>query len=195
MMDFRVIIAGSRYFEGYEFLKDRCDRKLVEKLKTHNVIIVTNHDRGVAILGERYARERGLQIQVFLKNPEDGNKAINIRNEKMVKASDAMIFFTDETVNMSLFDMACKFGLKVTNIPLPREYVARPERENTSYDPVAAILAQRSLCEKKGQPLWVTTSRCGNCRRELFVPGGISIDKAGKEVITSCPFCHHSFVD
>lgn len=193
-MDFRVIIAGSWYFEGYSFLKDSCDRMLVEKLKTHNVIVMTNHDRGVALLGERYARERGLRTQVFLPVQADGKKAAHIRNVKMVSAADAMIFFTDKTVKPYLFDMACDRGMKAVNIPLPREYKAEPVR-NTAYDPVAAILAQRELCERMGQPLWVSSSRCGSCNRELFAPGGISIDKAGKAIITSCPFCHHSFVD
>lgn len=33
---------------------------------------------------------------------------------------------------------------------------------------------------------------CYNCHRNIYE--GISVEKAGQELVTDCPFCNHSFV-
>lgn len=192
---FRVIIAGSWQLRAYDFLKEKCNRILKDKLQTHQVIIVSNHDRGAACLGERYAKEMNLQTEIFITDISDGKRGIHIRNEKMVKASDALIFFVYENDKRYLFEMAIKHGLKNQLITIPESISEQEEYRDTKHDPVAAILAQRALCEKEGSPLWVTSSWCPFCKHTLFSRGGIDVQQAGKQVITSCPFCHHSFLD
>lgn len=92
---FKVIIAGSREFTDYEFLKSKCDYYLSNKIKTHEVIIVSGHARGADVLGERYAREKGLKLLTF---PADwdkyGNSAGYRRNCKMADIANACIGFT-----------------------------------------------------------------------------------------------------
>ncbi len=46
MSDFRVIIAGCRDFYNYVTLKERCEYYLQNKMKTHNVIIISGHAAG-----------------------------------------------------------------------------------------------------------------------------------------------------
>lgn len=86
---FRVIVAGSRDFKDYEFLKRKLDIILANKT---NVEIVSGKQRtrgkegdyGADYLGERYAAERGHAVAEF---PADwdglGRKAGHVRNEEM----------------------------------------------------------------------------------------------------------------
>lgn len=82
--DFYLLIAGSRTFNNYELLKERCDFFL-QNQKGH-IHIVSGGARGADTLAEQYARERGYQLHVF---PADwnkyGNRAGYIRNEEMHK--------------------------------------------------------------------------------------------------------------
>lgn len=82
--DFYLLIAGSRTFNNYELLKERCDFFL-QNQKGH-IHIVSGGARGADTLAEIYARERGYQLHVF---PADwnkyGNRAGYIRNEEMHK--------------------------------------------------------------------------------------------------------------
>lgn len=55
----KVIIAGSRGFNDYNRLKSELDMMLKEK-----VIIVSGHAKGADMLGEQYAKEKGLEVEV-----------------------------------------------------------------------------------------------------------------------------------
>ena len=116
MQDYRVIIAGGRYFNNYQLLKERCDFYLQSKKRSHNVIIVSGHASGADSLGEQYANEEGFDTQLF---PADWNKhgkaAGPIRNAEMAEVADALIAFWDGksrgTANM--IQLAKDKGLKV----------------------------------------------------------------------------------
>jgi hypothetical protein len=88
---FKVIVAGSRGFNDYEFLKQRLDFLLS---KTPYPLIVSGAARGADQLGERYAKERGLPYQQF---PAEWNKygkmAGPLRNQQMVNYADALVAF------------------------------------------------------------------------------------------------------
>lgn len=90
---FRVIIAGGRDFNDYQLLKTKMDSLLRNKSK---VIIVSGGARGADSLGERYAKERGLEIT---KYPADwdryGKSAGYRRNEQMAQNADALVAFWD----------------------------------------------------------------------------------------------------
>lgn len=95
-MDYRVIIAGTRSFRNYDLLKEHCLSRLQEKMKTHQVIIVSGHAHGADALGERFASELGLPIE---RHPAKwkmlGKAAGMIRNAEMARTSDALIAFWD----------------------------------------------------------------------------------------------------
>jgi hypothetical protein len=96
MTVFRVIIAGSRKYDDYEALRGKCDTILSKKLADPNIqiVIVSGGATGADSLGERYAAERGLQIE---RHPADwdkyGKSAGPRRNAEMAAVADALIAF------------------------------------------------------------------------------------------------------
>jgi len=93
-MDYRVIVAGSRHFNNYKMLCERLDRILSEKLKTHNVIIVSGMARGADNMGERYARERKLLVHRYPAEWDKyGKSAGHKRNRQMAENADACVAF------------------------------------------------------------------------------------------------------
>lgn len=96
MITFKVIIAGSRKYDNYAFLKEKCNRILSAKLADPNidVIVVSGHASGADALGERYASEMGLKIEL---HPADwsrfGRAAGPRRNAEMAASADALIAF------------------------------------------------------------------------------------------------------
>ena len=93
---FRVIIAGGRDFHDYRQLRERCDRFLSQKMFTHKIVIISGTAKGADTLGERYAHERGYDIEKYPADWErDGKSAGPIRNAKMAEVADALIAFWD----------------------------------------------------------------------------------------------------
>lgn len=96
MKEFKVIIAGSRKYDDYATLKMECDKILSRKFEDTDseVIIVSGGAPGADTLGERYAVERGLQIE---RHPADwekyGRSAGPKRNAEMADVADALIAF------------------------------------------------------------------------------------------------------
>lgn len=91
--DFRVIVAGSRTIDDYDFVKKKLDILLKRK---KNVVIICGMARGADQLGERYAKENDLEIEYY---PADwdkyGKSAGYIRNKQMARNADALIAFWD----------------------------------------------------------------------------------------------------
>lgn len=81
---YRVIIAGCRDFTDYELLKEKCDYYL-QNQQPEDIVIVSGHASGADALGEKYAQERGFQLETY---PADrkvhGRAAGPIRNAKML---------------------------------------------------------------------------------------------------------------
>ena len=91
---FRLIVAGSRDFNNYELLKQKCDSLLSQKRLTHSVVIVSGTARGADRLGERYAAERGYRVERFPADwDRDGIAAGPIRNSQMAAHADALVAF------------------------------------------------------------------------------------------------------
>ena len=96
MDTFRVVIAGGREFNDYELLKSKLDSLLKSKSLTHKIEIVSGKARGADALGERYAKEHGLQIHAFHANWDLWGKSAGYRrNADMAKNSDATVAFWD----------------------------------------------------------------------------------------------------
>lgn len=115
--NYKVIIAGGRNFNDYTLLKERCDFFLRNKLNEGRVVIVIGQASGADALGERYARETHLSIEV---HPADwkkhGRAAGPIRNAEMAEVADALIAFWDgqSRGTKSMIELAKKKNLKVS---------------------------------------------------------------------------------
>ena len=93
---YRIIIAGTRTFDNYEFLRTSCDNILKSVRRIYTIVIISGTARGADRLGEQYARERGYEIRQY---PADwkkyGKSAGYIRNSLMADNADALIVFWD----------------------------------------------------------------------------------------------------
>ena len=93
---FYVIIAGSHGFDDYTVFENNCNHYLSEKIKTHNVVILSGTSYITADFISRYADEHSLIVVPFDAQWERyGKKAGNISNEKMINCADALIAFWD----------------------------------------------------------------------------------------------------
>lgn len=139
MENYRVIIAGSRTFSNYKFLMEQCQAILQEKMKTHQVIIVSGHARGADVLGERFAKEFGLPVELYPARWNTlGKGAGMVRNAQMAKASDALIAFWDghSRGTEHMINFAKRRGLDVTiihNGENPRQE-EHPHQDTSSED-------------------------------------------------------------
>lgn len=114
--DFRVIVAGTRTFDDYEFLCYHCDYFLSEMRKKRRIVIVSGRANGADQMGERYARERGYSLRTYPANWERyGNRAGPIRNELMAQNADALIAYWDgrSPGTKNMIDTARDYGLLV----------------------------------------------------------------------------------
>jgi len=109
---FKVIIAGTRTFEDYPLLKERCDYYLQNY---DEIEIVSGGARGADFLGERYAVDKGYKLSKFVANWDLGPKAGPIRNRQMAEYADALIAFWDgeSKGTLNMINVAKELGLKV----------------------------------------------------------------------------------
>lgn len=106
----RIIIAGSRNFNNYDYLKKICDFIIDEE----DVVIISGTARGADKLGERYAKEKGFELRLFpAKWDEYGKRAGYFRNVEMAKNADMLIAFWDgeSKGTKHMIDIAEKEGL------------------------------------------------------------------------------------
>ena len=90
---FRVIIAGSRQFNDYQALKDAVDYYLSGK-DPSEIVIISGHAKGADSLGEKYAEERGLTLELYPADWEHLGKGAGFaRNIQMAEIADALIAF------------------------------------------------------------------------------------------------------
>lgn len=153
MEDYRVIIAGSRSFSNYKLLREHCQAVLQEKMNTHHVIIVSGHARGADALGERFAKEFGLPIELYPAQWNAlGKGAGMVRNAQMAKVSDALIAFWDghSRGTEHMINFARRRGLDVTiigNGANPCQEV-RP-RQNTATEEEKQQIKDRSMNRRR----------------------------------------------
>ena len=97
-------------------MKERCEYYLQNKIKTHNVIIVSGHASGADSLGEKFAADHNLQCELYPADWDKQGKAAGpIRNAEMAEVADALIAFWDgqSRETKSMIDLARKTGLQV----------------------------------------------------------------------------------
>ena len=130
-MEVRIIIAGGRYFNDYQLLKDSCNHILSEAINIGaEIIIVSGKAKGADSLGERYAKKNNFKVEEYpalwqdfsepcsRRTRHDGS-AYNAlagmkRNKEMAKVSDALIAFWDgkSTGTKNMIDLAKEFNLQ-----------------------------------------------------------------------------------
>lgn len=135
---FHVIISASKFFCNDDYLISQCEKFLSDKLKTHEVIVVTaiaqrfggyNGD----IPARKFAKEYGLIKNTFLADwDSDGKKAAYLMYEKVFENADALIYFSD--------------GKE------PQYIVAEADRRKIPYR-VIDYSKERRLCPKCGSRL------------------------------------------
>lgn len=109
----RIIVAGSRDIEDYSLIKVTLDNYIKD---SKDFVIVSGVARGVGELGERYAKENGLECVQYLANWDAyGKKASYVRNTEMANNADTLIAFWDVESNgtRNMINIAKKNGLKV----------------------------------------------------------------------------------
>lgn len=83
----KTIVAGSRKFKDYKLVVRTLERYKIDK-------ILSGHAPGADSLGERYALENNIPLDVYpARWKEYGRAAGPIRNSKMVEEADALIVF------------------------------------------------------------------------------------------------------
>ena len=112
--EYRVIIAGSSGFNDYTLFENKCNHFLSEKIKTHNIIILSGTSYRISSIINWYSYEHNLiTIPFDAEWGKYGQCAGNISNEKMINCADAVIAFWDgkSKFTKNLIDMAKAKGL------------------------------------------------------------------------------------
>lgn len=115
----RIIIAGSRNYNNYEYVKETLDLVLND-LMNEDIEIICGDARGVDMLGKRYADEHSIPVIHF---PADwdkyGRSAGVIRNAEMAKYAaktyGILIAFWDgeSRGTKNMIETASKYGLYI----------------------------------------------------------------------------------
>lgn len=71
--------------------------------------------------------------------------------------------------------------------------------DGRTFDAKAALIAQRALCEAEGYPFFAPRDGvCWVCRRQIyeeFKGCGITVEGAGRALVTGCPHCCRSYCE
>jgi hypothetical protein len=105
----KLAVVGSRDFNDYELLKSKLDS--IHKRKPIT-LIVSGGARGADSLSERWAKENGVETLIFIPDwNKFGKRAGFLRNEDIIKNSDAVVAFWDgeSRGTKSSIDLAKKY--------------------------------------------------------------------------------------
>lgn len=98
----KIIVAGGRDFENYEFMSAKLD-EIFERLpdfKEHQITIISGMARGADTLAIRYADERNLTKVLFPANWKKYPRIAGfLRNEDMLGIATHLIAFWDGKSN------------------------------------------------------------------------------------------------
>lgn len=91
----KIIIAGSRNFNNYDFLENKIN-ELIKNKQIDITEIVSGKAKGADFLGEKYASLNNISIKEFPANWNlYGKKAGFLRNQEMGNYADVLIAFWD----------------------------------------------------------------------------------------------------
>jgi hypothetical protein len=107
----KTIIAGGRNFHDYEVVREAINESQIP-IST----VVSGGASGVDTLGERYAEEMNLPLNVYIPDWETHGRAAGpIRNRKMAENAEALIAIWDgqSRGTKNMIETATKLGLLV----------------------------------------------------------------------------------
>lgn len=109
----RIVVAGCRDYENYQEAKAYIDFCISKIRKNYTLIFVSGGCRGADMLGERYAKENGFQIERYIADWEKhGKSAGPKRNMQMAEIADYVICFWDGKSKGTLSMINCAKKLK-----------------------------------------------------------------------------------
>ena len=129
---YKVIIAGGREFDDYRLLKAKLDLLFKNKIKKE-IIIVSGGARGADALGERYAKEKGLQLS---RKPANWklfrSQAGFVRNREMAEMADACVCFWDgqSSGTKHMIDLANEYNLDLRIVSYSKKLRSKPLQIN-----------------------------------------------------------------
>lgn len=92
----RIVVAGCRNYTNYEQAKAFIDLCICDIREKYTLVFVSGGCRGADLLGERYARENGYEIERYPAEWERlGKSAGPKRNRKLAEVGDYVICFWD----------------------------------------------------------------------------------------------------
>lgn len=99
MSKFKIIVAGGRSFNNYDLLEQKLDYYLSNKINEgYDIVIISGTAKGADSLGEKYAINKGYEIERFPANWDKYGKSAGYRrNVDMANVADACIVFWDGT--------------------------------------------------------------------------------------------------
>ena len=154
--DYKIVVCGCRDFDDYLMLSKELDSYFAN-LRHYSITIVSGGANGADKLGERYARERGLKVEVHAALWEQfGKSAGVIRNQEMADISDAVIAFWDGESRGTKNMIECA---KQANIPCKVIQYKRKESKMEIIDNKSKLLGDDLRKEiTKGAKLRVVAS-------------------------------------
>lgn len=123
-MNYRITIVGCRDYNDYSVFYDFVDNCFRELNLQNGITILSGHCTGVDAMAEKYAVEKGYNLEIYPAEWKKFGKAAGPkRNRIMVEKCDFVIAFWDykSKGTKSLIDYANKFAkpLKIKEITLP----------------------------------------------------------------------------
>lgn len=115
---FKLIVAGSRGFNDYDFLKEKLDYLLNDIKHNHEIEFVSGDAYGADKLGERYAKENNYKVTYFKPDWSVGKSAGYIRNNEMAKYvspdGGCVVFWKNKSKGSKhMIDLAKIYNLKL----------------------------------------------------------------------------------
>ena len=93
---YRIIIAGGRDFDDYSLLQSKCLPIIERLMADYGVITMSGHAKGADLLGERFAKEHGLKLEVYLADWKAHYRSAGFRrNEQKGDIANGLIAFWD----------------------------------------------------------------------------------------------------
>lgn len=140
----------------------------------------------------------------FLKNGQPSGRAYTYRTPVEVSPGDTVQIdstktgvVVDEPVDMEWVEA---YGAeKIKSI------AGKTDMRLETFDALAATEAQSKYCTEHNKPHFAPKGgRCWKCGQNIYAEGkqrngnpskGISVERAGRELITGCPHCNWSFCE
>jgi hypothetical protein len=144
----------------------------------------------------------------FLKGEVPSGKAYTYFSEETVSTGDLV------QINSSAKGIVTEVDVSESEIEAFRDKVKTivgkvvaesKEEPSEHFNVLDSMAAQKHYCEEKSYPHFAPENGiCWKCNQQIYAEGknrmgnlskGISVEKAGSELVTGCPHCNWSYCD